>query len=103
VVAPALFLKKAHRMKANRRDAVSSPGCCARVSVPDSGMRLCATFRAPVKERTRICRAAPADLAVDAAAGTHLSGKKTWGSAHINWLTAQKLEHREQRTAFEEL
>jgi len=30
-------------------------------------------------------------------------GKKTWGPAHMNWLMAQKLEHREQRIAFEEL
>jgi hypothetical protein len=30
-------------------------------------------------------------------------GKKTWGPAHVNWLMAQKLEHREQRIAFEEL
>src|ERR1700731_4337430 len=26
-----------------------------------------------------------------------------WGPAHMNWLMAQKLEHREQRIAFEEL
>jgi transposase IS116/IS110/IS902 family protein len=31
------------------------------------------------------------------------NGKKTWGPAHMNWLMAQKLEHREQRIAFEEL
>jgi transposase len=30
-------------------------------------------------------------------------GKTTWGPAHMNWLMAQKLEHREQRIAFEEL
>jgi hypothetical protein len=30
-------------------------------------------------------------------------GKKTWGPAHMRWLMAQKLEHREQRIAFEEL
>jgi transposase len=28
-------------------------------------------------------------------------GKTTWGPAHMNWLMAQKLEHREQRIAFE--
>ena len=30
-------------------------------------------------------------------------GKTTWGPAHTKWLMAQKLEHREQRIAFEEL
>src|ERR1700741_368171 len=30
-------------------------------------------------------------------------GKTTWGPAHMKWLMAQKLEHREQRIAFEEL
>ena len=29
--------------------------------------------------------------------GRHYPGKKTWGPAHMNWLMAQKLEHREQR------
>jgi transposase len=30
-------------------------------------------------------------------------GKTTWGPTHKKWLMAQKLEHREQRIAFEEL
>src|ERR1700741_2938368 len=30
-------------------------------------------------------------------------GKTTWGPAHMRWLMEQKLEHREQRIAFEEL
>jgi transposase len=30
-------------------------------------------------------------------------GKTTWGPAHMKWLMAQKIEHREQRIAFEEL
>jgi transposase len=30
-------------------------------------------------------------------------GKTTWGPAHMKWLMAQKLEHREQRITFEEL
>jgi hypothetical protein len=29
--------------------------------------------------------------------------KKTWTKAHLNWLASQKLEHPEQRIAFEEL
>jgi len=35
--------------------------------------------------------------------GRHYPGKKTWGRTHINWLTGLKLEHREQRIAFEEM
>ena len=35
--------------------------------------------------------------------GRHYPGKKTWTQAHMNWLTSQKLEHAEQRIAFEEM
>ena len=35
--------------------------------------------------------------------GRPYPGKKTWGRTHINWLTSLKLEHREQRIAFEEM
>jgi hypothetical protein len=35
--------------------------------------------------------------------GRHFPGKKTWGPAHMKWLMPQKLEHREQRIALEEL
>ena len=45
----------------------------------------------------------PADLVTDAEAGRIYPGKKTWGPAHMRWLMTQKLEHREQRIAFEEL
>jgi hypothetical protein len=31
--------------------------------------------------------------------GLYYPGKKTWGPAHMNWLTALKLDHREQRIA----
>jgi len=35
--------------------------------------------------------------------GLHYPGKTTWGRAHLSWLAAQKLAHRQQRIAFEEL
>src|SRR5258708_1254817 len=35
--------------------------------------------------------------------GQHFMGKRTWTRAHMNWLVGQKLEHREQRIAFEEM
>lgn len=33
----------------------------------------------------------------------HYPGKQTWGPAHLNWLTALKLEYREQRIVSEEM
>jgi transposase len=35
--------------------------------------------------------------------GRHYLGKRTWTRAHITWLVSQKLAHREQRIAFEEM
>ena len=35
--------------------------------------------------------------------GRHFMGKRTWTRAHMNWLVSQKLVHREQRIAFEEM
>jgi transposase len=35
--------------------------------------------------------------------GRHYAGKRTWTKAHLNWLASQKLEHIEQRIAFEEM
>src|SRR3979411_3543258 len=35
--------------------------------------------------------------------GRHFTGKRTWTKAHMNWLMGQKLGHREQRIAFEEM
>jgi transposase len=35
--------------------------------------------------------------------GRHFAGKKTWTKAHMTWLASQKLEHAEQRIAFEEM
>jgi transposase len=35
--------------------------------------------------------------------GRHFTGKRTWTRAHMNWLVSQKLAHREQRIAFEEM
>jgi transposase len=35
--------------------------------------------------------------------GLHYPGQKTWTKAHMSWLASQKLEHLEQRIAFEEM
>src|SRR6476646_3498233 len=90
VVAPSLVPKKAgDRVKTNRRDAVSlakllRAGELTAVWVPD--------------ERHEAMR----DLLM-LRLGRIYPGKTTWGPAHMKWLMAQKLEHREQRITFEEL
>ena len=35
--------------------------------------------------------------------GRHYEGKTTWTKTHLKWLASQKLEHVEQRIAFEEM
>jgi hypothetical protein len=45
----------------------------------------------------------PGDSSFMLRLGRHYPGKKTWGPAHMNCLMLQKLEHREQRIALEEL
>jgi transposase len=35
--------------------------------------------------------------------GLHYPGKRTWTRTHMRWLVGQKLVHREQRIAFEEM
>jgi hypothetical protein len=35
--------------------------------------------------------------------GRSCPGKTTWAPSHVNWLMAQRLGHREQRMALEEL
>src|ERR1700692_4803933 len=35
--------------------------------------------------------------------GLHYAGKKTWSKPHMKWMASQKLDHAEQRIAFEEM
>jgi transposase len=35
--------------------------------------------------------------------GLHYAGKKTWTKTHMKWLASQRLDHAEQRIAFEEM
>src|ERR1700758_5453499 len=109
VVAPSLIPKKAgDRVKTNRRDAVSlakllRAGELTAVWVPDErheAMRDLSRARQAVKDlqgkRQQIS-------SLMLRLGRIYPGKTTWGPAHMKWLMAQKLEHREQRIAFEEL
>jgi transposase len=110
VVAPSLIPKKpGDRVKTNRRDAVSLAKLSradelTAVWVPDGRHEA-------MRDLSRARQAANKDLQCKRQRITSLMlrlgrvypGKTTWGPAHMNWLIAQKLEHREQRMALEEL
>src|SRR5712672_1680376 len=110
VVAPSLIPSKpGDRVKTNRRDAVNlvkllRAGELTAVWVPDErheAMRDLVRARDAAVKDYRIKRQNVSSLLLRL--GRHYPGKKTWGRAHINWLTGLKLEHREQRIAFEEM
>src|SRR4051812_7601930 len=110
VVAPSLIPSKpGDRVKTNRRDAVNlvkllRAGELTAVWVPDErheAMRDLVRARDAAVKDYRIKRQNVSSLLLRL--GRHYPGKKTWGRTHINWLTGLKLEHREQRIAFEEI
>ncbi|MET4328070.1 transposase [Bradyrhizobium sp. i1.15.2] len=110
VVAPSLVPKKAgDRVKTNRRDAVSLAKLLradelTAVWVPDErheAMRDLSRARQAVKKDLQGKRQQISSLMLRL--GRIYPGKTTWGPAHMRWLMSQKLEHREQRIAFEEL
>jgi transposase len=110
VVAPSLIPKKAgDRVKTNRRDAVAlakllRAGELTAVWVPDPRHEA-------MRDLTRAREAAVDDLkgkrqqvlSLLLRLGRYYPGKRTWTKAHMNWLASQKLEHAEQRIAFEEM
>lgn len=110
VVAPSLIPRKpGDRVKTNRRDALSlarglRAGELTAVWVPDA-------HHEAVRELTRARSAAVRDdrskrqqaSAMLLRLGRHYPGKSTWGKAHWQWLASQRLDHLEQRIAFEEL
>src|ERR1700674_5466181 len=110
VAAPSLVPKKAgDRVKTNRRDAVSlakllRAGELTAVWVPDErheAMRDLSRARLAARKDLKGKRQQLSSFMLRL--GRHFPGKKTWGPAHMNWLMLQKLEHREQRIALEEL
>lgn len=110
VVAPSLIPRKpGERVKTNRRDALNlakllRAGELTAVWVPDERHEA-------VRDLVRAREAAVDDLkskrqqvlALLLRLGRHFGGKRTWTRAHMNWLASQKLAHREQRIAFEEM
>jgi len=110
VVAPSLIPKKpGDRVKTNRRDAISlakllRAGELTAVWVPDErheAMRDLSRAREAARKDHKGKRQQVSSFMLRL--GRHYPGKKTWGPAHMNWLMLQKLEHREQRIALEEL
>jgi transposase len=110
VAAPSLIPRKAgERVKTNRRDALSLAkllrgGDLTAVWVPDPRHEA-------MRDLTRAREAAVEDLvskrqqvlSLLLRIGRHYPGKRNWTKMHMNWLASQKLEHAEQRIAFEEM
>jgi transposase len=110
VVAPSLIPKKAgDRVKTNRRDALGMvtlfrAGELTAVWVPEprhEAMRDLARARGAAVEDLRRKRQHISSFLLRL--GLHYPGKKTWSKTHMRWLASQKLEHPEQRIAFEEM
>jgi transposase len=110
VVAPSLVPKKpGDRVKTNRRDALSlvkvlRAGEVTAVWVPDprhEAMRDLSRARGAAVDDLRSKRQQVTSFLLRQ--GLHYPGKKTWTKAHMSWLASQKLEHPEQRIAFEEM
>jgi transposase len=111
VVAPSLIPKRSgDKVKTNRRDAVNlakllRAGDLTAVWVPDGRHEA-------MRDLTRAREAAMRDLRSKRQQvssfllrqGLHYAdGKQTWTKTHMSWLANQKLEHPEQRIAFEEM
>ncbi len=110
VVAPSLIPRRpGDRVKTNRRDALNlarllRAGELTSIWTPDERHEA-------MRDLVRARSASVADLRVKRQQvsamllrlGRCFPGKKTWGRAHLDWLTGQKLAHLEQRLAFEEL
>jgi transposase len=110
VVAPSLIPRKpGDRVKTNRRDAISlakqlRAGDLTAVWVPD-------VRHEAMRDLTRARQAAVEDLrgkqqqisAFLLRLGRYYEGKTRWTRTHLKWLASQKLEHVEQRIAFEEM
>jgi transposase len=110
VVAPSLIPKKpGDRVKTNRRDALNlakllRAGELTAVWVPDArheAMRDLVRAREAAVDDLKSKRQQVLSLLLRL--GRHFTGKRTWTRAHMNWLVSQKLAHREQRIAFEEM
>lgn len=110
VAAPSLIPKKpGERVKTNRRDALALAKLLradelTAVWVPDARHEA-------MRDLTRAREAAVADLtskrqqvlSLLLRLGRRYAGKRTWTKMHMDWLVKQRLDHAEQRIAFEEM
>jgi len=110
VVAPSLIPKKpGERVKTNRRDALAlakllRAGELTAVGVPDErheAMRDLVRAREAAVDDLKSKRQQVLSLLLRL--GLRYDGKRTWTRLHWNWLANQKIAHREQRIAFEEM
>lgn len=111
VAAPSLIpTKPGDRVKTNRRDALSlakllRAGDLTGVWVPDGrheAMRDLTRARGSAAEDLRRKRQQVSSFLLRH--GLHYpAGRKTWTKSHMIWLASLKLEHLEQRIAFEEM
>jgi transposase len=110
VVAPSLIPKKpGDRVKTNRRDALNlakllRTGELTAVWVPGErheAMRDLVRAREAAVDDLKSKRQQVLSLLLRL--GLHYPGKRTWTRTHMRWLVGQKLVHREQRIAFEEM
>jgi transposase len=110
VAAPSLIPKKpGERVKTNRRDAVAlarllRAGELTAVWVPDArheAMRDLVRAREAAVDDLKSKRQQALSLLLRL--GRRYAGKRTWTRMHWTWLLSQKLDHREQRIAFEEM
>lgn len=110
VVAPSLIPKKpGERVKTNRRDAMVlakllRAGELTAVWVPDErheAMRDLVRAREAAVDDLKSKRQQVLSLLLRL--GLRYDGKRTWTRLHWNWLASQKIVHREQRIAFEEM
>jgi transposase len=110
VVAPSLIPRKpGERVKTNRRDALSlvkqlRAGDLTAVWVPDArheAMRDLTRARETAVEDLRRKRQQVSAFLLRQ--GLHYPSERTWTKTHRNWLASRKLEHAEQRLAFEEM
>ncbi len=110
LVAPSLIpTRPGDRVKTNRRDAeimakLLRADELTAVWVPDErheAMRELTRARDVSQKDLRVKRQQISGFLLRI--GDHYPGKKTWGKAHLNWLSCRKLDHVEQRFAFEEL
>lgn len=111
VAAPSLIPKRSgDRVKTNRRDALNlvkllRAGELTAVWVPDprhEAMRDLTRARGAAVEDLRSKRQQVSSFLLRQ--GRHYADqKKSWTKTHMSWLASQKLEHLEQRIAFEEM